>query len=176
MSNFERTDWRDAAYSHWHRSLSDSLSFMDIDWIEWCKTCYRRLAIYELALDNGKKDGKECWVTRELAKSAGIKGFLVLYSKNRSGQIAGFRVRQLAPSEQTEFTRYAPSEWADYLYRLRWCHPVSMDSLPADPAPEPVVVRCPKCKAPPLASAPEVFDAKYLNHTCPGGHHWRAAA
>lgn len=125
MTNRERTGWRDHAYSVWHRELSDSLSFMDIDWIEWCKTCYRRLAVYELAVDNGRNDDKQCWVTRELAKSANLKGFLVLYTRERNGLITKFRVRDLAPREADEFTVYTPDQWADRLYALRWCHPLS---------------------------------------------------
>ena len=147
MTNRERTGWRDYAYSAWHRSLSDSLSFMDVDWIEWCKTCYKRLAIYELAVDNGKNDGKQCWVTRELAKSANLKGFLVLYSKDQDSRITSFRVRQLAPAEQTEFTIYTPDQWAERLYALRWCHPLTRQ---AQPLPAPIAARrpareCPAC-------------------------------
>lgn len=125
MSNVERTGWRDYAYSAWHRSLSDSLSFMDIDWIEWCKTCFKRLAVYELAVDNGRNDQKQCWVTREIAKAAGLKGFLVLYTKDRDNHISRFRVRELAPRESGEFIVYTPEQWADKLYALRWCHPVA---------------------------------------------------
>lgn len=35
---------------------------------------------------------------------------------------------------------------------------------------------CPKCQAPPLASTPEVFDARIIHHTCEHGHRWQAAA
>lgn len=125
MTRRELTGFRDQAYSAWHRSLSDSLSFMDIDWIEWCKTCYRPLALYELAVDNGAQDGKQTWVTRKIATSAGLKGFLVLYAKDQRGFVSGFRVRQLAPVEATEFTSYTLEAWAQFLYGLRWCHPIS---------------------------------------------------
>ena len=76
---------------------------------------------------------KQCWVTRELAKSAGLKGFLVLYSKGRDGRIERFRVRQLAPTEAGDFTVYTPAEWADRLYALRWCHPLTRTKAEAAP-------------------------------------------
>lgn len=125
MSNTERTGFRDYAYSRWHRSLDDRLSFMDVDWIEWCKSCYRLLAIYELALDNGRNDAKQIWVTQKLAKLASLKGYLVLYSKDHDNQVTQFRVRQLAPSETNQFTVFTPAQWAEKLYALRWCHPLT---------------------------------------------------
>lgn len=147
MTNVEVTGWRDQAYSEWHRTLPDSLGFIDIDWIEWCSACFKRLAVYELAVDNGKNDTKKCSITRGIASALGVKGFLVLYRKDRYKRIDRFRVRELAPVERNAFTTLTPDEWADRLYALRWCHPVSKRRAPL-PAPVPVARparECPSC-------------------------------
>jgi hypothetical protein len=36
--------------------------------------------------------------------------------------------------------------------------------------------RCPKCQLPPLASTPEAFDPRYLEHRCENRHSWREKA
>lgn len=178
---------RDLAYSAWHRQLDNRLSFLDIDWIERCDACKRPLAVCELAFDNGSQDGHAFYTTQRVARALDmadregtVRGFLVLYSKDSSGRINAFRVRELHPRESADFTRRTPEEWAQLLYRLRWCHPLAqgVDELAPTMPPRPVVVAvaCPKCQLPPLASQPQAFDSRILEHTCEHGHHWWAAA
>lgn len=135
MTNRERTGFRDGAYSAWHRKLDDRLSFLDVDWIERCDACKRILAVYELAYDNGHQDGKAAWATKRLAQGqsdgrGSAKGYVVLY-QTQGVRVTGFRVRQVHPREQADFTAYTPDEWAQQLYALRWCHPIT----PREPEP-----------------------------------------
>lgn len=137
MTNRERSDWRDRAYSKWHRELDDRLSFLDVDWIERCDGCKRPLAVCELAVDTGRDD-KAYYTTQRLAKALDavdrqgtVRGYVVLYTKGRTGSIIGFRVREVHPRD-TAFYALTPDQWAERLYRLRWCHPVT-------PAERPVV-------------------------------------
>lgn len=148
MTNRERTGFRDAAYSAWHRSaLVDSAQFMDIDWIERCHTCHHTLAIYETAFDNGKQDAKAYYATREIALRAGLPGFLVLYQTDRSGRISAFRVKRIAPGEpDDDFVVFTPDEWAERLRRFRICHPIARREQ-TPPTSEPV--RCATCGAAP---------------------------
>lgn len=135
MANRERTGWRDFAYSKWHRELDDRLSFLDIDWIERCDSCKRILAVCELAVDTGRDD-KNYWATQRIARALDaadrqgtVKGFVVLYRKDGSNVITGFRVRQVHPAE-TDLVSLTPAEWAQRLYKLRWCHPIAVAALP----------------------------------------------
>lgn len=131
MANRERTGWRDFAYSKWHRELDDRLSFLDIDWVERCDSCKRPLAVCELAVDNGRNDDHAYFTTQRIARALDqadrqgtVRGFLVLYSKDPSNGITGFRIKQVHPT-MSEFVAMSPQSWAERLYRMRWCHPVS---------------------------------------------------
>lgn len=119
MTNRERSGIRDLAYSTWHRkALSDDASFIDIDWVEWRKSCYRTLAVYETAYDNGRNDSKPYFVIQRLAKLARINGYLVLYAKD-GATVTGFRVKRVYPRLDDEFVRFTPAQWAEHLRRLR---------------------------------------------------------
>lgn len=137
MSNVERSGARAGspvnAYSRWHRSLtrpgSPDLGFLDIDWIEYCSApgCKRRLAIHELAFDNGDQDHKNAWQTQRLGRDSRTPAFVVLYHTREErdpGTIDYLRVRELWPREEHEYTRFALDTWTERLFRLRECHPL----------------------------------------------------
>ena len=122
MSRWERNGgWRDQAYSAWHRTLHDDLDFLDIDWIEYCHTCNRRLAVYELCADLTQTD-KVAAVTKGVAEKLGIPGYVVLYEVS-DGLVARLRVRRMT-SPATDWKDLTPDAWACHLLRLRTCHPL----------------------------------------------------
>jgi len=130
MTNVERTGRRSLAYSAWHRTLTSAgrpeLGFLDIDWIEFCSAdgCKRRLAIMELAFDDGRQDGKYAGQTEKLARDSNTPGYLVLYHTDTGGQLDAVRARCLWPTPQADFTTYTPQRWATVLFGLRTCHPL----------------------------------------------------
>lgn len=64
--------------------------------------------------------------TQRLAKDSSTPAYLVLYHKDGRGRVDGLRVRQLWPKDEHEFTRYTPDQWAERLFALRRCHPLTM--------------------------------------------------
>lgn len=172
MPNRERTGWRDYAYSAWHRTLSDRLSFLDLDWVERCDSCSRILAVYELAVDGGRDD-KAYWTTQQVARrldlterQGTVRGYVVLYTKSGS-DITGFRVKRIHPDPQDKYTAMTPDEWADNLYRLRWCHPLTRPQV----APAVVGPRCFTCGSPPSGT----FTDGSPRFSCAGSHHAEAS-
>lgn len=111
------------AYSAWHRSGPADISFIDIDWIEYCKECYEPLLLCELAqgLNNDKKP---FYATRRLALRAGIPAAVVLYEiedGSREGRITQFKVRTVA-RDVSDWKHLSPSEWATFLKQLHREH------------------------------------------------------
>ena len=102
MSDEERYGYRDLTYSKWHRPssgfLGRSISYIDLDCCEYCKSCYAPLVLLELAKDVGQLD-KAVMVTHHLAKLSNLPAYLVFYHTNPDirGGIDQFRIRQIYP-------------------------------------------------------------------------------
>lgn len=122
MSRHELTGRRDLAYSRWHRTLDDHLTYVDVDCCEYCARCYTPLALVETAKDYGQAV-KPAYVTANLAERAGIPAFVVLYAV-LGDEVVGLRVRRIVPKPPTAFRPFTPDEWAQYLRSLRRCHPM----------------------------------------------------
>lgn len=123
MTEHERTGQRDLTYSAWHRSDSTSrflggmanrLAMIDLDGVEYCKSCGRPVALIEV---------KHCMatrlsmaVTKALAAMAGIPAYLVRYWPTpEGGDIATFAVRN-----GTDVVReMRPAQYAEWLLSLR---------------------------------------------------------
>lgn len=129
MSEHERTGIRDLAYSRWHRVASFSrympveharlCTMIDMDANEYCSSCGRALAFCETAFDTGNH--KATWVLRCAALQAQTTGWLVYYRKDERDDMAGFRIRQIAPEYGPEL-EWTPEQWARQVYRLRERH------------------------------------------------------
>lgn len=78
MSRYERFGTRDLTFSSWHRSLPNSCTAIDIDFLEYCQRCRAPLALIELARDVGQ-DFKATTVMERLAECANVRAYLVLY-------------------------------------------------------------------------------------------------
>ncbi|MFH1554592.1 MAG: hypothetical protein ABII76_06985 [Pseudomonadota bacterium] len=122
MTRGERTGWRDEAYSAWHRSLPYDLDFLDLDWIEYCHTCKRRLCVYELCADI-EQTAKVAYITKGVADGLAIPGFIVLYEV-REGRLARLRIRRIT-DPTTDWWLVSPEEWTRQLIALRTCHPLA---------------------------------------------------
>lgn len=147
MTNVERSGFRDRAYSTWHRSLTQGaqreLKFLDIDWQEFCDICWKRLAIYELAYDSRENESKNANQTRRLGEDSGTPAYLVLY-RTTQGTVTRVRARRLWPRGEDVFTIYTGDEWADRIFAMRRCHPMSRPKLTEQPVTLPPR-ECPSC-------------------------------
>ncbi|MBU0599041.1 hypothetical protein KKF61_08730 [Patescibacteria group bacterium] len=121
MSRKERYGTRDLTYSAWHRLLDDSLTYIDIDDVEYCQRCRQSLALIETAQDVGQPF-KATIVTRRLAQRAQVPAFLVFYRKADMGLIDQFRIRQIYPTYSQQDQIIAPPDYAALLMKLRTNH------------------------------------------------------
>lgn len=119
MSRWERTGERDLAYSAWHRTLDDELTYIDLDAVEYCAKCREPLLLMELARDHGQP--KATTVLRALARRADLPAILVFYSAGSEG-IRGFRVRVVAPAYSPVDELLTPDEFAQRLRDKRARH------------------------------------------------------
>lgn len=111
------------AYSTWHRSGPADISFIDIDWIEYCKECYEPLLLCELAQGLGN-DNKPFYATRRLALRAGMPAAVVLYETedgSRVGRITQFKIKMVA-RDVSDWKYVSPPEWAAFLKQLHREH------------------------------------------------------
>ena len=129
MSDQERYGTRSLLYSAWHRPdrmqrfvdarTAQSMAMIDIDGCEFDKATGAPLVLVETARDVGQGH-KNYRVTRALAMRAGIPAIVVLFQPNADEtDIDGFRVRLVAPTVESTWTRMAPDEFARYLLALR---------------------------------------------------------
>ncbi len=127
MSRHERYGTRDLAYSAWHRTLDDELTYIDVDACEYCSRCRQPLALIETARDVGQSF-KATSVLRALATLCGLPAFLVLYEVGESADVSQFRVRTVAP-RQGHWKVLSPDQYANGLRALRQHH--SCNGVPA---------------------------------------------
>lgn len=142
MSERERTGARSLIYSAWHRveSLMHLLGkrhawevgMVDIDGCEYCRHCSTPLALIETQVS--LNDPKNASVTQKLANMAGIAAYSVSIAVDED-QIAGFKVKQLAPPTTSGVLTMSPEDYAHFLLDLRANHPCPRN------AGSPVVVR-----------------------------------
>lgn len=146
MSDNERTGVRDLTYSRWHRAnhmkqfvghkAAWDCGVVDIDWCEYCRACNAPLALIET--QHSSAPPKAARITTTLAKMAGLLAFSVSYTTDDTGEIVGFRVQRLAPTE-TDVEDMDPARYARWLVMLRTDHtcssvepPVSVGDAPGD--------------------------------------------
>jgi len=124
MSREERFGTRDLTYSSWHRRVEpadrNTLTYIDLDAVEYCHRCREPLALLELARDVGQAF-KPTTVLRALAERAQVPAYLVFYKPDADGNIIGFRMRQVYP-RAGEWQTLSPGEYAAFLVRLRSLH------------------------------------------------------
>lgn len=121
MSREERYGTRDLTYSAWHRSLSDEMTYIDVDGCEYCSKCREPLLLIEVAKDVGQAH-KPTTVLQRLAKRADLDAICALYLLNDDGEIEGFRTRQVAPNFRREWHQLTPPEFAAGLQAIRQKH------------------------------------------------------
>ena len=129
MSDRERTGARSLVYSAWHRVESlcmfmsrrwaYELGMIDIDGCEYCRHCYKPLALIETQVS--LNDPKNAAVTAKLANMAGIAAYSVSIAINES-EIEGFKVKRLEPPTTAAVEWKSPAEYADFLLGLRADH------------------------------------------------------
>lgn len=133
MSKDERYGVRDLTYSRWHRTLDDSLHWIDLDAVEYCSLCKEPLVLIELAHDIGQTFKATTVMTR-LATRADLPAFLVFYLAAADGDgITRLRVRRVWPPDDTEFVM-SPQEYEWWLSTFRGAHrcasPVGRSGMP----------------------------------------------
>ena len=118
----------DRDYREWHRKSSisrfmttseaESLWLIDTDLVEACRKCSEPLLIAEATRDKGQL--KNASITKAMGRLMNRPAALVYYTKDSSGDLTGFRVRWLWPTEKECF--YTPQQWADGLLKIRRDH------------------------------------------------------
>lgn len=93
MSRTEITGVRDLTFSRWHRTLSDDFTYIDLDYVAYCRRCRSPLALIEMSTD----PNKTFTVTRKLAEAAGIQAWLLIYTKENE-TIGSIRMRPISPA------------------------------------------------------------------------------
>lgn len=129
MSDKERTGARSLVYSAWHRVESlcrfmsrrwaYELGMIDIDGCEYCRHCYKPLALIETQVS--LNDPKNAAVTAKLANMAGIAAYSVSIAID-GGEIEGFKVKRLEPPTSSAVEWKSPGEYANFLLGLRADH------------------------------------------------------
>ena len=121
MARTERLGVRDLTYSRWHRltepSGQNTLTYIDLDAVEYCCRCREPLALLETARDVGQAF-KPTTVLCALAERARVPAYLVFYKADKDGNIIGFRMRQVYPREG-EWRMLTPDAYAAFLVSLR---------------------------------------------------------
>jgi len=136
----ERTHHRSLIYSAWHRTdsirrfLEDrqahSLAMIDLDAIEYCRSCGQPLAFLELAYGNGDK-WKAATIITNLAMAQRRPAFVVYYLSGETPNpadptvpdIKEFRVRQMWPKPvKQQLVPMTPKAFAEWLWSLRSQH------------------------------------------------------
>ncbi len=138
MALFEKTGFRDQAYSAWHRvhsvrrfvglEAAQTLSMIDLDaamYVEYGDDNKEPLALIETAVDVGQKY-KNATVTKNLARRAGLRAYTVLYKLSdktnpadpKVQDIEQFRVRQIWPTE-TDWKILTPEQWSRCIIKIR---------------------------------------------------------
>lgn len=116
MSRWEKTSNRPSEYSRWHRQFTGEWRYVDIDAIEYCRHGYRALAVFEITR-NGT--GKPFIMTRQVAESLNVPGYVVETTPHAEKIISHFRVMRVYP-DITGFKDVTPSQfrkWLDKLHR-----------------------------------------------------------
>lgn len=111
-------------YSTWHRKGPDDITFMDVDWIEYCKECYEPLLLCEVA-QGFNNERKAFYATRRLALRAGIPAAVVLYEASDDdklhGRITALKIKDIA-RDVGDWKLVTPAEWASVLMSLHRTH------------------------------------------------------
>jgi hypothetical protein len=162
----ERYGTRGLEYSVWHRRASTRrfvgseyaqlLAMIDLDaivYVEYDDGRKEPLALLELARDVGQAV-KPATVTARLAEIGHIPAFVVLYTladtpnpaQPQWRDIASFRVRQLTPQRWTDWQRYSPQAWAEYLLRLRHRQAANLDESVTHPQTQVCIGVCRGCQ------------------------------
>jgi len=140
VTDHERTHHRSLIYSVWHRTNSVGrfvedrkaylLAMIDLDAIEYCRSCGQPLAFLELAYGNGDK-WKAATVMTKLAMAQGRPAFVVYYLSAETSNpadpsvpdIKEFRVRQMWPkSAKQHLVTMTPKAYAEWLWSFRNHH------------------------------------------------------
>lgn len=122
MSREERWGTRDIAFSRWHRAIPrDDYTWIDIDHCAYCDECKEPLYLFELAKDVGQAY-KATAVTRGVANRLGVPALLVLYSTSDDEEIAGFRIRRVAPTFSESLKAVEPATLVEWIERTRAEH------------------------------------------------------
>lgn len=119
MTKAERYGVRDLTYSAWHRTLDSSLTYCDLDGLEYCRKCKQALALIETAWDIGQ-NGKFTEPLVALARQADIPAYLVFYEV-REHVLTKLRVRPLWPEKLIEREMW-PTDFEAMLLLLRDNH------------------------------------------------------
>ncbi len=149
MSQEERFNTRDRAYSAWHRRLSTRrfvgiekaqlLAMIDLDaslYVEYDDKTKEPIALIETAMDRGQSF-KTATVTRKLAERADLPCFVVLYKLSEKPNpadpqwkdISSFRVMRLYPNQEKCWRELKPNEWANVLVEMRKWSSKKLDDL-----------------------------------------------
>lgn len=156
MSQEERYDTRDGAYSAWHRREStrrfvgieraQTLSMIDLDaplYVEYDDKTKHPIALIETAIDVGQET-KPATVTKNLARGRNpeLRAYVVLYKLSKQQKnpanprwqdIEQFRVRRIWPEPETPARGWkvlTPGEWANWLVEIRKMASSPLDDLP----------------------------------------------
>ena len=141
MSQAERFNTRDRAYSAWHRRNStrrfvgiekaQALAMIDLDaslYVEYDDGTKEPIALVETAVDVGQ-NLKPATVTKRLAMRCvpGIRAYVLLYklapemnpADENWQDIKSFRVKRIWPEPESEWKCMSPGEWANELLKIR---------------------------------------------------------
>lgn len=110
MSRDERYGTRDLTFSRWHRyALSDRVTAIDLDLMEYCRRCRMPLCLIETARDVGQ-DAKPTIVMERLAQASNVVAVCILYTP--SGECSCTRSRMTRECrhgiEKVRFRRVHP--------------------------------------------------------------------
>ena len=116
MSLKERYGTRDLAYSSWHRTLPNHITYIDVDCCEYCNFCKSPLALIETAIDVGQPF-KATTIMKRMAEKMNVPAYIVLYKLDQDKKLLFFNVKQIHP-KYTNFFKLEISSWGKRLIDL----------------------------------------------------------
>lgn len=121
MTQYERSGFRDQAFSSWHRPdagyLNRKCYFADIDWVEYYYESGGQphpLAFYELKCKSPNNNEK-AEIATMLAQLCGVLAYLIFYDIGGDGYPETFHVKQVFPAEEKGFLTMVRQEMARYI-------------------------------------------------------------
>ena len=105
-----------SAYSLEHRKSHGGIAMVDIDKVASCISCLKPLFLAELCRHKGTNEDykKKHYSTKELARMAGLPGYVIWYHEGANRKVYKLSVRKITP-EYSKIQHCSWDQWVSFL-------------------------------------------------------------